>query len=210
MSKGWSLLQRELDRLRRHFLPAPFNALGVYPDSARTQAHTRAFLLLSHAEIESYLETWAREVARAAEAIWTSKQRITPPLAFLLSWGDERLLLPDSLSGPGSKDSQQRLAELVTRLFPVYYKRIKENNGVKEKNVLGLFGPLGVPVGAFSATLLPNLDALGAIRGLHAHHSGKAVRSVLDPETEYQRVSTLLSDLTGFDRWLLDYRRRIR
>ena len=37
-----------------------------------------------------------------------------------------------------------------------------------------------------------------------------AVQSVLDPETEYNRIDALLTDLVVLDEWLAAYKRRIR
>lgn len=210
MSKRLTVLTTEIRRLRQLFLPDPFDPLGVYADSARVQAHTRAFLVLSHAEFESYFESWAKELAAASELVWKKFRRVTPPLAFLLSWNQERLAPPASFAAAMTADSVQRLEELVKKLFTTFYTRIVDNHGVKEANVLALFGPLGVPASAFSPTLLPNLDTLGSKRGVHAHHSAKVVVSVLDPETEFSSIQQLLLDLAVFDQWLTTYRKRIR
>src|SRR5262245_50820390 len=131
-SKRWKDLERETNRLRKQFLPEPFEPLGVYPDSARVQAHTRAFLVLSHAEIESYLEGWAKEIARAAENAWTASSRVTKPLAYLLATLAERIEVPITVVGPKAKDSPQKLADASVKLFQKYYKVIKDNNGLKE------------------------------------------------------------------------------
>jgi hypothetical protein len=210
MSRRLANLKREVALLRNQFLPDPFDHLGVYAEPLKVQAQTRAFLVLSHAEVESYLEEWAKELARAAEDVWTRSRRVAPPLAFLLNWCDERLGAPETLSTPAAVVGQQRLNEVVTIAFRAYFKRIKDNNGVKEKNVLALFAPVGVDASAFPSTLLPNLDDLGTRRGTHAHHSGKSVTSAPDPETEFKRLETVLTDLEPLERWLIDYRRRIR
>src|SRR5450756_2042674 len=55
-SKRWHDLEREVLLLRRHFLPSGFDALGQYHRPTQVQSRTRAFLVLSHAEVESYLE----------------------------------------------------------------------------------------------------------------------------------------------------------
>jgi hypothetical protein len=209
-SKRWKSLEREIETLRKYFLPEPFDPLGVYPLTLRVQAHTRGFLVLCHAEIESYFEEWAKEIARASQVVWTSSRRVTPPLAFLLVTYSERLAVPNTLVGPKAKDSPQLLADLSVDLFNKYYKHIRDNHGIKEKNVLNLFSPLGLPAAALGSSLPPNLDYLGELRGKHAHHSAKAVVSVLDPETEYKRVMGIVSDLILLDEWLLKYRRRIR
>jgi hypothetical protein len=76
--------------------------------------------------------------------------------------------------------------------------------------VLSLFSPLGVPSAAYTATLIPNLDALGSARGTHAHQGASAVVSMLDPETEYKRLDAILQDLAVFDHALAEFRRKIR
>src|SRR5262249_12355984 len=210
MSKRLTALKKEIESLRKLFLPDPFDPLGSYPNINRVQAHTRAFLVLTHAEFETYFEEWAKEITRASETIWTNWKRVTTPLAFLLSWNDERLVLPETLSSPSTHDSNQKLGDHVAKLLQTFYKRIKDNHGVKERNVLNLFGPLGVPSTAFAPTLLPNLDALGTQRGVHAHQSAKAVVSVLDPETEYKHVEKLLLDIAVFDQWIVAYKTKIR
>ena len=208
-SKRLKGLRQEIGTLRNQFLPDPFDPLGVYTDK-RVQAYTRAFLVLSHAEVESYLEEWAKEIARTAEVVWISSAKTTTPFSFLLGTIAERIVLPETLRHPNSKDGPQMLADTAIKLFQKYYTQIKNNHGIKEQNVLSLFGPLGIPATALGSTLLPNLDNLGASRGTHAHQSAKAVQSVLDPETEYKRIMTLLSDLAAFDEWLIGYKRRIR
>lgn len=58
--------------------------------------------------------------------------------------------------------------------------------------------------------LVGDIENFGEIRGSHAHQSAKAVQSVLDPETEYNRMTSLVAELAGFDEWLMNYKRRIR
>jgi hypothetical protein len=210
MAQRWAGLKREIEVLRREFLPHPFDPIGVYPRPIRVKLNTRAFLVLSHAEIETFLEDWAKCLAKACEAIWNSSKRVSAPLAFLVSSVGEDVGGPTPISSAKAKDSHQRFAEMITKLFTEFYRSIKNNHGVKEMNVLSLFDPLGVPATAYGTTLLPNLESLGKIRGVHAHTSGKSVTSTLDPESEYKRINTVLTDLQAFDQWLVRYRRTIR
>ena len=142
--------------------------------------------------------------------VWLSSAKITAPLAFLLATLAERIAVPDTIRAQSPKDVPQRLEDALVKLFHKYYTQINENSGVKETNILALFGPLGIPATALGTTLLPNLNTLGAMRGSHAHQSAKAVQSVLDPETEYNRIDALLTDLVVLDEWLAAYKRRIR
>ena len=208
---GWKTLDRQVGRLRQQFLPNPFDPLGNYPNRDRVQAHTRAFLILCHAEMESYFEDGAKRLGKAAEDVWSSYRRVSLPLAFLLISIGEQIKPPPTLSGPKPIDAPQKLDAEMTKLFQRFYKSIKDNNGVKEQNLVSLFSPLGVPASAFTATLLANLDDFGSDRGVHAHNSAKqAVVSLLDPESEYKRVSLLVSDLKVFDQWLYTYRNKVK
>ena len=189
--------------------------LARKPDSVQFNraifdALTRAFLVLCHAEIETYLEEWAKEIARSSEKVWNASGKITLPMGFLLATLSEGIGVPDNLVTPNSKDSPERLKEESVRLFQEFYKRIKDNHGIKERNVLDLFAPLGLPSSALGATLLPDLESLGKRRGLHAHHSVKAVLNTLDAETEYKSVKSVVKQLIQLDEWLVKYKRGIR
>jgi hypothetical protein len=108
------------------------------------------------------------------------------------------------------RDGPTRLGEVAKKALAKHYKLVKDNNGVKEKNLLALLLPLGLAAPAINATLCPNLDAFGTTRGTHAHQAASAVLTPLDPETEYKRVKNVLADLIDLDVWLLGYMRRVR
>jgi hypothetical protein len=184
--------------------------LGVYPGARKVQARTRAFLVLSHAEVESYLEDWAKEIARKAEVLWTAKRKVSTPLLFLHASLGRPLGNLETLNGGTAKDPETRLSDSVVKLFQDYYSSIKDNHGIKEKNVLALFTPLGISKSAFSATLAPGLDSLGAKRGTHAHYSAKSVTTPLDPESTYKEVVQLVDDLKTLDAWLISCKQQIR
>jgi len=209
-SKRYGTLRREVLLLRKHFLPETFNVLGNYTGSDKVQALTRAFLVLSHAEVETYLEGWAKDIARKCEAAWNSSGKVTSPLAFLLVTSTASMRVPERLATDDGKDTPQLFAANVNSRLQDYYKRIRENHGVKEKNVLALFSPLGAPKTAFGTTLLPNLDSFGSLRGEYAHNSSQVVQTVPDPETEYNRVINLVEELKVLDSWLMQCRSRIQ
>lgn len=192
------------------FLPPVFDPLGTYPDGPKVQAHTRAFVVLCHAEVESYLEGWAKELARAAESTWTNAKRATLPFTHMLATLAQRIDLPVSFQVQNARDGPQRLEEEAVKLFQRYYKLVRDNNGVKEHNVLSLFGPLGVPSIAYGTTLLQSLDAFGSARGTLAHQSVRSVQATADPETEFNKIRALLVELEVLDTWLAAYRRQIR
>src|SRR5688572_18303937 len=97
MSKKLKVLEKQLATLRSYFLPDPFDPLGNYPNASRVQAHTRAYLVLAHAELETFLEEWAKDLARACEIAWDSSRKVNAPMAFLLTSGTDRLVIPEKL-----------------------------------------------------------------------------------------------------------------
>lgn len=219
-SKRWAGLKQQVVLLRKQFLPVNFNHLGRYPRARQVRAHTRAFVVLSHAEIEAYLEDWAVEIADAADAVWKSKAKVTTPLAYLLAtFPDlapgvggipEPRRIPETIVDDTGKDPPQRFADTVNRVLKRFQKQIASNNGIKEKNVSSLFAPLGIPAAALGSTLLPNLNSLGKFRGSHAHSSAKTIASPLDAQHEFTKVEAVVNELRPFDDWLVIYKRGIR
>ncbi len=203
-SKRFRDLERESKRLRRELLPDTFDPLGAYPQ--RVQIRTRAFLLLAHAAVESHLEEEAKRIARKSQNVWIEKRRITRPLAFLLASSMKPFGIPTST---GERTPERLIEKAVVQAFEKYFKSIKNNNGLKEQNVMTLFGPIGVESSMFGSMLLPGLESFGEARGTHAH-LGAAVVNHLDPQTEHDRFFFLIRELEAFDIALREYEKKIR
>jgi len=209
-STRWRAAKREVDGLRKQFLPSAFDPLGQYPSPTDVRANTRAFVVFAHAEIESYLEESAKSLAQAAERLWQKQKRFSSPLGYLAACLGEQVRVPSSPIGPKSRDVPQLFDAAAVKLFQRYYGVISKNHGIKESNVIALYAPLGLPLSTLGSTLLPNLTSFGSIRGDQVHHSAQAVVSVLDPGTEYRRALDLLTDLLHLDSWVGAYRKTIR
>lgn len=114
-SPRWKSLKRGVLILRAQLLPSAFHPLGVYPRSKDIQARTRAFLVLSHAEVESYLEEWAKDIARKAETLWSSKRRTSTPLLCLHASLGKPLGNVETLNGANVRDPEARLSDSVIK-----------------------------------------------------------------------------------------------
>ncbi|AJX80848.1 hypothetical protein BG97_2678 [Burkholderia pseudomallei 7894] len=205
----WTDLDTEIEKIRSTFLPANFDPLGTYPDQLQVHAHTRAFLLLSHAEIEHFLEGWAKAIAKAAEDSWKNNGKYHKPTAFLAAAHSERVPVSEKISGSSKGDFEAIFQKNLTAAFADFYKIIKDNNGIKEHNFAKMFSPIGLVIGNLPINLLSQLDSLGEKRGAEAHNSGKSVPVLLDPETEYKSVKGLVADLGVLDSFLENYRQGI-
>jgi hypothetical protein len=116
-SQLWRQAQSQVELLRKQFLPAAFDPLGNYKNPTLVQAHARAFLLLTHAEFESYLEASAKSIARASETVWTKSRRATPPLTHLWASLGTIQELPAAPTTTKSTDLPAALAKAVRSGF---------------------------------------------------------------------------------------------
>lgn len=192
-------LKRRTTELRNHFLPATFDPTGTY--SERIHDRARAYRMLTHAEIEAFLEDRVVEVANEAFRAWSSGGTPRLCLMALLAFEEATRAAPTSLLNPPQKRSPDFLARVARAKdsFNAYAR--SRNHGVKEDNVLRLLLPLGIREHEIDLAWLMSLDAFGSGRGLVAHQT-KKVQAPLDPLTEYSTVQYLLAGLETVDKLL--------
>src|SRR5690349_13394152 len=111
-------LLTRLDKLETHPLPSAFSLTERY--SARQHDQTKAFLLLVHAELESYFEDRARRLVTNAEARYRSKGVCTPVLSRLLVYHHAA----KNELGPVS-------ANAVNKAINYYLDHLDKNHGIK-------------------------------------------------------------------------------
>lgn len=194
-STRYAALKRRLEKLRRHllfFLPPPPMSKTAY--TAQELDLTSAYVVLAHAEIESFLEDLVLRKAQRAVQQFNATQRVTPVLRKLVayyvaqkrkSWGE--VLLPT--------------APTVDAAYISYQGHVTNNNGIRRKDIEKLMYPLGVPESSLSQTWLAQMDSFGVNRGGWAHQTIGALNPP-DPSTELNTVNQLLNDLLRLDRVL--------
>lgn len=189
-TKRFQLLRRELLKAKRAFLPAKFNPLGSYTELQSDRA--RGFLLVAHAEIESFIEDRVRETAKISVDLWQSRRKTTEALASLLTY----VFL---------EDGEPRWKNLNERIFYAHNKfniSVRENNGVKIINLKLLLMPVGQDIDALDPLFVSEMDNFGKSRGAAAHASNwqSTGRTVFDPKLECDRVfDKLLPHLKSLD-----------
>jgi hypothetical protein len=183
-------LLTRLDKLERHLLPSDFSLTGRY--APRQHDYTKAFLLLVHAELESYFEDRARTLAALAESQYKRKGICTPVLSHLLVY--HHASEKDEL-GPVSQ-------EAVRRAINYYQRHLETNHGIKEKNLLTIFLPLGLDHAALDNQLVTACNQLSQKRGEYAHASFKTHQQV-DPKTERDNIrKNIIPELRNLERRL--------
>jgi hypothetical protein len=146
-------------------LPEEFSKTGLY--SRRKQDRARGFRLLIHAEIEAYLENMAKDVVTERIRRW--KRNRTPSnllLAFLacyhsgwLEYDEEKKikLIELAKSRKPIKDSIEEIIDLAQQQF---IQNLKNNHGVREKNLKSLILPTGIELSGLDQTWIADLDDL--------------------------------------------------
>ena len=184
-------LLTRLDKLEAHLLPAVFSLTGRY--TPRQHDYTKAFLLLVHAELESYFEDRARKLATNAAARYQSKGICTPVLSRLLVYHHAT---KDELGGLSP--------DAVRKAINYYLDHLDKNHGIKEKNLLTIFLPLGIGHAHLDAQLIAACNQLSLKRGQFAHASFKTHQQV-DPKTERDNIRlNIVPELKNLEKWLKD------
>ena len=90
-------LTKELNRLKKQFLPRKFSEINDY--SERQLALTFAYRVFAHAEIESYLEDRVWDTVLAAKNIWDNQGKASRVLLCVIAFsGQEMEAPPDTLT----------------------------------------------------------------------------------------------------------------
>jgi hypothetical protein len=159
----------------------------------RQRDYTKAFLLLVHAELESYFEDRARTLVTNAVARYQTKGICTPVLSRLLVYHNA---VKDEL-GPVSPNA-------VGKAINYYLDHLDKNHGIKEKNLLTIFLPLGISHTELDAQLVAACTQLSQKRGQFAHASFKTHQQV-DPQTERDNIRlNILPELKNLEKRLKD------
>lgn len=202
-SKRFRLLKKELNQLKKYFLPRQFNPLGLY--SERQLTHATAYRVLSHAEIEAYLEDRVKEVANNAIQVWSKKGKIYHTLLCLLAFsGLELDSPPDSLT-PSQPSNQRKLEDKlqlkkkIGKAYSVFTASVNENHGLKEINILALLLPVGIDSNDLDPDWLNLMNDFGEKRGLVAHTSASSYKTTqpLDPKQEWDTVNKIVNGFQG-------------
>jgi hypothetical protein len=201
-----SLLAR-VKELRRCLLPAKFSKLGIYHDTARITVRALSFRVIAHAEIESYFEERALEIANAAMTAWMTNNHVSPTTLSLLGFSGHNMALPpDTLEAPGEnqRKSWPEKTQIGTRLknaVDAYVRYVRvDNHGIRERQIMAMLLPIGIAPSDLDPLAIANIDNFGRMRGETAHSSTAGQLTVgIDPEAEFKIVQEIVLHLDPID-----------
>ena len=204
-SQRYSKMCSELSRLRRTLLPRARRG-EAFDLTPRLSVRALAFRVLSHAEIEHYIEERAAEIALAADTAWKDRRHVSETTLCLLAFSGLSLAkLPATLRPP--RANQRDWSEFVkpdARLsasVTTYIRRVRqENHGIKEENLLSLLLPIGFPSDELDELLIAELNDFGTKRGRAAHISvSNHVTAGVNPFDEDDQVRRIVLGLRAID-----------
>lgn len=180
------LLER-FQKLNKALLPRVLSPIGNYKDS--TYERTRAYKVLTHAEIEYYFEQTALAIATAAYTKWTLSNKSSKTITALVAYNQAAPSPLPELKGGNYSD--KTLVDRVSRSFQCYCSQVNsKNHGIKESNILGLALPIGFTEADLTDDLLLALNNYGTTRGLIAHSTRATQR--LSPNDVKDEVDNLV------------------
>ena len=193
-------LRERFEKLRNAFLPAEFSPTGEYADIV--YEHTRAYKVLTHAELEYYFEEVAKAIAQKALREWRSSNQVSKPLLALVAYYPGAFEpLPELSTGNHVRmDLEQRISDSCTEYFR--YVR-SENHGIKERNLIHLFLPIGIKIDELPHDLLISANNYGVMRGAIAHST--RAQQMLQPEEVKRAADEILDNVALLDDLLEPY-----
>lgn len=204
-STRYKELQRGVRKLRGALLPGKFDPTGSYRSAERTHLRAISFRILVHAEIESFIEDRSHELFDQAWKAWDNDKVPSRALSALLAFSGHSMPTPPSRLGSSKKNDYDDIDSPLSRAKKHWKEQVyKNNNGVKEGDVLALLLPLGINGKELDTTLLADLTSFGGSRGAVAHKSSVGVTSYADPKSEYDHANQLVRALETIDKLVGD------
>lgn len=181
-SRRYLQLKNRVQKLEDAYLPN-INTSGRY--SQKQTDDIRAYLLLSHAEIESYLEDILEEKVKKAHSKWRSNRKQSNVLLALASFHDGKI-------------SERTLEDKINKIVQSFINKLRKNHGIKEENINNMLLPIGLDSSDLDATWLNTMNSFGSNRGDVAHRSVR-VQNLLDPVTLKNDIHNILQGIKDLD-----------
>ena len=194
-SKRFKLLLDRIKFLDSNILPT-IKIEGDY--TAIEYDFTRSYVLLVHAEIESFLEERVTEKVNSSLINWKQNRKKSSCLKSILAFcsGD----INYEKKKVAERNSLEFRVNIVSNHFLAL---IKKNHGIKKDNILNLLLPIGLEISEIDETWLTTMDNFGAKRGEIAHHTF-AIQNPIDPLTEKKLINDIIiPELNNIDKILI-------
>jgi hypothetical protein len=190
-SKRHNQLLSRIGQLESNLLPAP-KINGNY--TKKESDMIRSYVILTHAEIESYFEDIADSKIRKALSNWINNRTKSNCLLLVMSFCSEEINWDKE-----KKSDKEKLEFRIYRVANHYRNKLKNNNGIKSANLFNILLPVGIESQDIDPTWLSTMDNFGSKRGQFAHTSS-SVQSQIDLVTEKNIINnSILPEIGNID-----------
>jgi len=184
------LLSR-ISELEKNLLPNP-KLNGDY--TKKESDLIRSYVLLSHAEIESYFEDIAESKVQKALFYWISSRKKSNCLLSIMAFCSEEINW-----GKIQKTNKEKLDFRINKVTNHFLNKLNNNHGIKSENILNILLPIGIESHELDQTWLNTMDNFGSKRGQFAHMSS-SVQSQIDLVTEKNNINkSILPEIENID-----------
>lgn len=188
MNAQFNSVRKRILNLGSCYLSSDVNPLGEY--SQEQQDNARAYVLLSHAEIESFLEELSLQAGEAAVSYIKLGKYNDLTMRYINFAGRVEAV---------AKQKHETISGIARAVFAFQKNDVAKNHGIKEKNFKALFRYflLDKEIDSLSI-LIPSLNILGSRRGDYAHNSSLGISKIINPDDCREEVESALTSLYEF------------
>lgn len=155
----------------------------------------KSYILLVHAEIESFLEDRVYEKFTNSFNNWKENRKKSTVINAINTFCNLDL----NTNGKHSKSNKDNIEYRININIQYYKSMIYSNHGIKRENILNLLLPIGIEIDELDESWLSIMDSFGSERGNYAHKSHVAIENIRDPNSIKlqlnQQILPILKDI---------------
>jgi len=162
----YQFLRKHIRKLEKRLIASHLPA-DPHVGPAKYDPDVRAYLLLSHAAIEDFVEQVALAVAKEAELRWLNNKRLSRPIVALLICYNADPVLPDHKDS-SIDTSFDIIRNALSSARERFSNDVFNNHGISLGYIRKLLYPIGIDISA-DPRLQASLATLSKERGAFAH-----------------------------------------
>ena len=177
-------------------------------DLSHLSTKAKAFIALSHAEIEEYIENRATSIESNALSVWERQRKVGISLLSLMIFFPKRKdkkttefssnlprnTLVEKLKNYSYLDSE------IKEVNTLFRQRVKNNHGIRSANLYSLLIPIGLKIDVFDELWIQEVESLADDRGQIVHKSRHGISQPINPRDKFEQVYKILYGRDSTDR----------
>lgn len=173
-------------------------------DTSRSQLMLKAYLILVHAEFESYIESIITEKTDIALNNYVKLKELDKTIGGIVAYSNMVYEAPNKFVDANDPKARKTFDTIVNKECKMFKQEIKYlNNGIKIKNIAPLISKIGLDINSFDETEMNELEIFGENRGFIAHNS-IGINRVIDYSTEENHIQNIILLFSKIDNMIMN------